>query len=301
MHSFVRTVAIFVAAVLLATGVVRADVASKLFQETAELLIRRGGKELAGESVETLAKKMTALAGRHSDDIVAAAFKRVGPRAARIASEAGEHSGVALKLLARGDDAIRIASRPKALQLVARIGDDAIEPLIRHGDIGERLIEKFGSDGAEALGRLSEQNVRRLAMLVQEQGDKVTPGLVQMFAKDGSADVLAEYVWRHKGALFVGGSLAAFVAQPEPFLNAAENVTTRTLDAAVQPVVTEAARQFPWGLTMVIGLFAGGAIVIERIGIAKVLKSGIAVATKLRKVRSKPLPRIVDPKNWTSG
>jgi hypothetical protein len=289
MNAYARNVlVIVVVAWALAPGLALAGVGSKLVQETAEFLIRRGGREVAGETVETLTRKMTSLAGRHSDDLVAAAFKRVGPRAAHIASEAGEHSGVALRLLStHGDDAIRLAARPKALKLIATLGDDVAAPLIRHGEVGERLIEKFGSDGAEALGKLSDQNIRRLAMLVQEQGDKVSPGLVQMFAKDGSADVLAEYVWRHKGALFVGGTLAAFVASPDRFLDTAESVATKTLDAAVQPIVTEAARQFPWGLTMVIGLFVGGAIVIERIGVAKVLKSGLAIAAKLREVRSK--------------
>ena len=212
-------------------GVASAGMGSKMIKETAELLVRRGGKEVAEETVETLATKMALLAARHGDDVVAIAFRRVGPRAARIASEAGEHAGVALRLLSRhGDDAVRIATRSKALQLAAKFGDDVAEPLIRHGEVGEKLIEKFGTDGAEALCKLSSQNVRRLAMLVQEHGDKVTPGLVQAFAKHGHADTLAEYVWRNKGALFFGATLATFVASPEPFLNAAETVATRTLD-----------------------------------------------------------------------
>src|SRR5579862_4146397 len=151
-------------------GVASAGVGSKVIKETAELLVRKGGKEVAEETVETLARKMTQLAARHGDDLVATAFKRVGPRAARIAGEAGEHGSVALRLLSRhGDDAVRIATRPKALQLAAKFGDDVAEPLIRHGKIGEELIERFGADGAKALGKLSEQNARRLAMLVQEQ------------------------------------------------------------------------------------------------------------------------------------
>jgi hypothetical protein len=296
MRALVHFVVVIVVAWVMAPGIVLAGVGSKLVQETAEFLIRRGGREVAGETVETLAKKMTAVAGRHSDDVVAAAFKRVGPRAARIASEAGDESaGTVLRLLSRhGDDAIRVASRPKALKLIAKFGDDVAEPLIRHGEVGERLIEKFGGDGAEALGRLSEQNIRRLAILLQEQGDKVTPGLVQLFAKNGHADTLAEYVWRNKGALFVGGTLAAFIAQPEPFLNVAENITTKTLESTVQPIVTEAASQFSWGPMMVIGLLLGGAIVIERIGAAKVIKSGLSiVAARTKEVTSKPVLRFI--------
>ena len=305
MDSYIRIVALTVVALLLAADVCRADVASKVVQETAEFLLRSGGQKIAGETAETLTRKMTTLAARHGDDVVVKAFSRVGPRAATVVREAGEHSGVALRLLGKhGDDALRVAARPKALGLVARLGDDVAAPLIRHGKVGEELIERFGTDGAQALGKLSEQNVRRLAMLVQDHGDKVTPALVEMFARHGHADTLAEYVWRNKGALFVGGTLAAFVAQPEPFLNAAETVTTKavdaagtvagkTLESAIQPITTEAASQFPWGPAILIGLFLGGAIVIERIGLSKVIKSGVAIAAaKLKDLRMKPLPRV---------
>ena len=294
-----------VVAALLLPNVAGAGVASKTVQEAVEFASKKFVKEAAEEGVERLSARMMQLAAKHGDDVVAAALKRVGPRVGRIAGEAGEHGGVALKLLAKhGDDAIRIAARPKALGLIARLGDDVAEPLIRHGDIGEKMIERFGADGAEALGKLSEQNVRRLAMLAEDQGAKVTPGLVKLFAKHGNADTLADYVWRNKGTIFFGATLATFVAAPEPFLNAAENVTTKSLDvaetvatetlhSAVAPIVTEAASQFPWGSTILIGMVVGMAIVIERIGAAKVIKSGWAMAAdKLKGLRMKPLPQI---------
>lgn len=272
----------------------KADVGSRVIQKAAEAVIRRGGKEVVGETVETLTRKMATMAARYGDDVVAKAFSKVGGRAAIVVREAGAHSGIALRLLGNfGDDAIRIAARPKALGLVAKFGDDVAAPLIRHGEISEKLIEKFGKEGADALGKLSQQNVRRLAMLVEEHGEKVTPGLVQMFAKHGHADTIAEYVWRNKGALFVGGTLAAFVAKPDPFVNLAETVATKTLDTAVQPIATAAASQFPWGLTIVIGLFVGAAIVIERIGVSTVIKSGLGIAlAKLKEARTKPVPSV---------
>lgn len=265
----------------LVPSVASADIRTKAIREAAELLIRRGGKEVAEETVETLASKMTGLAARHGDDVVAAAFRKVGPQAARVASEAGEHSGTALRLLGKhGDDALRLASRPKALQLAAKFGDDVADPLIRHGQIGEELVEKFGSEGAAALGRLSPQSGRRLAMLVQEHGEKVTPGLVSVFAKHGSADVIADFVWRNKGSLFIGGAMAAFLAAPEPFMNAAETVASKALDSAVQPVVAEAASQFPWGVVAIIGLGAGAALVFYKFGLSRLVMQlpGIAAA-----------------------
>jgi len=261
---------VIVVVALLAPTVANASVASKVVGETAEFLMRQGGKKVVGESVETLVRKMSGLAARHGDDLVAAAFRRVGPRAARIASEAGEEGGgVALKWLARhGDDAVRVASRPKALQLAAKFGDDIAEPLIRHGEVGEKLIEKFGAEGAEALGKLSQKNGRRLAMLVEEQGEKVTPDLVRVFAKHGSADTVADWVWRRKGSLFVGAALATFVNNPNAYLDAAESVSSKTLDAAVKPlaempkaVAAEAAANTNWtmvGVCMIAVLVLAG-------------------------------------------
>ncbi len=304
---------LLVIAALLLPNVAGAGVGNKVVRETAELLMRRGGKEVAEETVETLAKKMSALAARHGDDLVTAAFTKVGPRAGRIAGEAGEESaGAVLRLLSRhGDDAMRVASRPKALRLLAKLGDDVAEPLIRHGEIGETLIKeaiRSRRQGRGTRGELSQQNVRRLAMLVQDQGEKVTPGLVKLFAKLGHADTLADYLWRNKGTIFFGAALATFVSSPEPFLNAAETVTTKTLDSAetvatetlhsaVTPIVSEAASQFPWGVTIVIGLLVGGAVVVERIGTAKVIKSGLAMAAaKLKEFRIKPNFSQITPK-----
>ena len=269
-----------IAAVLLVVTTLRpwvadAGVASKGFRELAEWAIKRGGKEAAEETVESLTRKITTLAARHGDDLVTSAFKRVGPRAARLASEAGEHSGVALKLLGRyGDDGIRLASRPTALQLAAQFGDDVAEPILRHGDVAERLIERFGKDGAHALSKLSEQNTRRLAMLVKEHGDKVTPEFVQVFAKHGSADTVAEWVWRNKGSLFVAGGMASFVANPDLFVNAAESVATTTVNSAVKPlaevplaVAGEAAARTNWTAVILLtmaGLGGAGWVWISR-------------------------------------
>ncbi len=275
-HFFTMLVLVLMLAAGLLERVASADIRTKLLRETAEFVMKKGGKEVAGETVETLAKKMATLAARHGDDVVVTAFKRVGPRAAKLASEAGEHSATALNLLSRyGDDGIRLASRPKALQLATKFGDDVAEPLLKHGDVGERLVEQFGKDGVQALSRLSEQNGRRLAMLVKENGDKVTPGLVQVFARHGNADQVAEWVWRNKGSLFVGGGLVSFVANPDLYVNAATAVVNTTLEQAVHPlaeipkaVAVEAAAHTSWMPLVILMLLvlAGGGWYLTRKG-----------------------------------
>src|SRR4029077_18398352 len=83
--------------------------------------------------------------------------------------------------------------------------------------------------------------------------DKVTPGLVKVFAKNGGADTIAEWVWKRKGSLFVGAALATFVANPEAYLDTAEAVADKALDVAVKPladvplaVASEAAANTNW-------------------------------------------------------
>lgn len=142
-------IAISIAANL--AGVCQAGVASKALQEAIEFTTRKFGKEVAEEGVETMAGKMTKLAARHGDEVVGTAFKKVGPRAGRIAGEAGEQGGVALRMLAiHGDDALGVAMRKESLGLVARHGDEAATALVRHGTVAEPLIERLAKQAHRA-------------------------------------------------------------------------------------------------------------------------------------------------------
>jgi hypothetical protein len=111
-----------------------AGVASRAIREAIELAGRKFGKEVAEEGAERLAVKMTQLAAKHGDDVVVTALKRVGPQAARIASEAGEHGGTALRLLGRyGDEAVPLAAKAASLKAVANL---VIMPPLPCSDMG---------------------------------------------------------------------------------------------------------------------------------------------------------------------
>src|SRR5581483_7151690 len=205
-----------VALAALAAGPVHAGITSKAIQEAVEFAGKKFGREVAEEGAERLASKMMKLAATHGDDVVVAAFKKVGPRAGRIASEAGEHSGMALRLLAKhGDDALPIVAKATSLKAVTHFGDDAAKAIIKHGAVAEELVEKFAKGGAEALSRVTPQNGRRLAMLAAE--GQLKPELVSVVARYG--DEACEFVWRNKGALATGAALTAFVAAPGEFLD----------------------------------------------------------------------------------
>lgn len=233
-----------------------AGVGSKIVQETVEFTTRKFGKEVAEEGFETMAGKMTRLASKHGDDVVAGAFTKVGPRAGKIASEAGEHGGVALRVLAKhGDNGIALTLSKTSLGTVARYGDDAATALIRHGSVGQKLIQGFGKEGVEALARVTPQSGRRLAMLAAD--GTLKPELMTVVARYG--DEACEFIWRNKGALTVGTALTAFVTAPEEFLEGTRGLAEVAGDAAIKPlasvpgaVANEAAKRVNWNLVTVI-------------------------------------------------
>lgn len=247
-----------------AANPVQAGVASRTIREAVEFAARKFGKEVAEEGTERLAVKMTQLAGRYGDDVVVAAFKKVGPRAGRIVGEAGEHGAVALRLLAQhGDDAIPLVAKAASLKAVAHYGDNAATALLKHGIVGEELVERFAQEGAEALAKVTPQNGRRLAMLAAE--GQLKPELMSVVTHYG--DQACDFIWRNKGSLAIGAALTAFVASPQEFLDGTQQLTATVAETAIQPlaeaavqplaelpkaVATEVARNTNWTLLAVI-------------------------------------------------
>ena len=235
-----------------------AGITSKVIQEALEFTTRKFGKEVAEEGAERLVTKMSSLATRHGDDVVAMAFKKVGPKAGKIVSEAGEQGDVALRLIARhGDDALPAAAKLSSLKLISSYGDDAADAIVRHGSVGESVVEQFAESGAKALAQVTPQNGRRLAMMAG-QGELTVP-VLEVVAKYG--DRAAEFVWKNKGSLAVGAALTAFVAAPSDFIDGTVDLTTIVAENAVKPlaevpkiIATEAARGMNWTL---FGIFTG--------------------------------------------
>jgi len=257
-----RRILVGLLALILLPTLAEAGVRTKAIQEAIEFAGKKFGKEVAEEGVERLSSRMMQLAARHGDDVVAAAFKRVGPRAGKIVGEAGEHGGVALRLLAKhGDDALPLVTKAASLKAVARFGDDAATALLKHGSVGESLVEQFAKEGVEALGKVSPQNGRRLAMMAAE--GQLKPDLVSVVSRYG--DTACDFIWRNKGALAVGTAMTAFVAAPEQFFDGTAQLTEIVADAAVKPladipkvVAAEAAANTNWNLVwLALGALAG--------------------------------------------
>src|SRR5262249_8547153 len=73
-----------------------AGVRGSMVREAADTILRKIGKEAS----ETSARKLDAFTARHGREAIEAA-RRIGPNAVTLIEEAGEHGGVAARLLAR--------------------------------------------------------------------------------------------------------------------------------------------------------------------------------------------------------
>lgn len=261
----------FVAASLLAVVIAKptlASVTSKAVKETAEYVLTKFGREVGEEGLETLAARIEKLAARHGDEALEA-VRKVGPKALRLADDAGEQGALAVRLLARyGDDAAQyVVARPQAMSLVARYGDDAAEVLVKHKDIAEPVIEKFGASAVRALKNVDPQNGRRIVTMMSEgEFAKIgrTSELLDVVGKCGNKGM--DFVWKNKAALAVSAGLVAFLADPGPFIDGARDLTQvvaeNTVGALAQApaeLAKEAAKTTNWTLVTIVGI---GAIVV---------------------------------------
>ena len=223
----------------------QAGVMTKGLREALEYVGKKFGREVAEEGAERVSVRLTRLAAKHGDEIVAKAFRKVGPRAGQLVEEAGDQGGIALGLLARhGEEAIPLIGRSTALRTVARYGDDAAAAIIKHGTVGEQLVGQFAKEGVEALIKVTPRNGRRLAMLAAE--GQLKPELMQVITKFGNP--ACDFIWRNKGALAVGAALTAFVASPGPFIDGTQKLTATVADAAVKPIAVGVANNTNWTL-----------------------------------------------------
>jgi hypothetical protein len=229
-----------------------------LAREMAEYVMKKFGKEVADESVETLTRKIQTVILKYGDDGVAA-VKKIGPRSFRLIEEAGENGLKSVKLMAKyGDEAIWVVGKKNRLAIFVKYGDNAADAMIKHGEIAEPLIGKFGDSAALALKKVSPQNARRISML-EDAGELAaigrTPELLRVVGKYG--DKAMDFIWKNKGALTVAAALTAFLANPEPFINGSLNLAKVVSDSVVEPI----AQGTNWTLIILI-LIAGACGII---------------------------------------
>jgi len=257
------TFAVIMISHLVGDGVATAGLAGTAVREAAEQLLEKGGREVAEESAESIARKLGTVAEKYGPSGVEAARKG-GPTAFRYIVEGGEQGPKVVKLFEKyGDSAIHVVARPKSMAIFIKYGEPAAAAMIRHPGIAEDLITPFGASAARALSTVGPQNARRLAMLADE-GMLTSSGrsseILDVIARYGDKGM--EFIWKNKGALAVGTTLTAFLAKPEPFINGAVNLTKAVSVPVVQKAgdaVVAVARK-PSGT--ILGIAFGSAAVV---------------------------------------
>src|SRR5579884_1972522 len=144
----------------LATPPASADGKSKAAQEAAEFVLRKFGRDAAKDGASALASRIERAAIAHGDDVFKA-VRLAGPRSLHLIEEAGAHSKQVARLLAvHGEQgAVYVASRPQAMQLVLRHGEEAAAALVKSRGIALPAVESLGRPAIGAFKALgSPQN-----------------------------------------------------------------------------------------------------------------------------------------------
>ena len=221
-------------------------------RELVEFVSRRFGKEVAEEGSEVLTRKVESLLVKYGDE-VGEAVRKVGPRSIQLLDDAAaEGVQQSARLLAKhGDEAIWVVGNQSRRAIAAKLGDDAAEAMIKHGEIAEPVLEMAGQSAAAALRNVSTKSGRQIKMMM-DQGDLIKIGrtseLMNVVGKYG--DNAMSFVWKNKGALLVGTALAAFLADPEPFINGTKDLATVAANVAIEPLAKEIGIRTNWTITI---------------------------------------------------
>ncbi len=251
---------------------------AKAAQEVAEQVLRTFGREAAKDGAQALARRIETAAVAHGDEVFQA-VRLVGPRGLHLIENAGTHSKEVARLLATHGErgAVFVASKPQAMQLVLRHGEAAAAALVKTRGVAAPVIEQFGQPAVRALNAVGAQNGRRLAMLA-DSGELAkiarSPEILDVIARYGNP--ACDFVWRNKGALTITAVAAAFLADPQPFIDGAKDLTKVVAENAVKPLAEvpatvareaagEIAKSTNWSLVFSLGVLALGGLALFRL------------------------------------
>ena len=226
-------------------------------KEVVEQLAKKFSKEVSEEGVEKLTAKVQSVLARTGDEGIEA-IDTVGPRAVNLLESSGDEIASAAKLLAKhGDEAIEVLDSPVRRGLLATLGDDAGEALVKHGVVAEKVLSASGAPAARALTNLSSQNARRLVMLSDDAATaKIAsnPDVMGVLSRYG--DKAMDFIWRNKLALSTASVLAAFIANPEPFLDGTLQLAETGLETistnVAKPIAEKIGANTQWTLVLIV-------------------------------------------------
>ncbi len=224
----------------------------------ARKLAREIVEAFGRETIERAEPRVARLVESYGDDAVRA-LRRVGSSGVASIERFGAPGA---KILARwGDDGARVLAEggDDAIRVMSRWGDGAVDFMIRHPGAGRQCLEHFGEHALKpTLSTESVVTLNRLAEPIRASGRVAQIfGVVERFG-----DRACKFIWRNKGTIFGAAVLAAFLADPEPYIEGAKKLI-------VEPA-SEAAREVAGGtnwtlVVIVLALVAGAAWFVRRL------------------------------------
>ncbi len=203
-----------------------------------QAIFSKFGKGVASNSANQIAIAATKAITLHGN-AVEPLLRAAGHAGFEALERAGSKAPEVIKLYAkRGDEALRVILEPKRLDIFIKHGDSAADALIKHPNLADNLIERFGGDAAMALKTITKPNAQRLAMVADDgllSATSRSPELLPVIGKCG--DEAMEFIWKNKGALAVTAVLGSFLVNPEAYISGAQ--------VLVQPIFNA----FQWVLT----------------------------------------------------
>ena len=233
----------FVAALLIAfMSPAIAGFAGTAIRESAEFILAKFGKGVAGQTIEEVTETTSKVVAKHGDQVLPL-LRNSGHVGFTALKEAGENAPKVVKLYARkGDEAIWVISEPKRLAIFIKHGDSAADALIKHPGIADSLIGRFGDDAVGALHSVSRQSAQRLSMVAEDGLLNATPRSKELLPVIGRyGDDAMDFVWKNKGPLAVTAVLGTFLADPQTYISGAKELV-------ISPVVEPIVRNTNWTL-----------------------------------------------------
>ena len=258
----IRLISLTFAVLLSATNLVHAGPVSSAARETAEWIAKKFGAGRVGKTVDEIALATARTVQKHGDEALPL-LRATGHAGFDALESAGKQAPDVVKLFARrGDEAVWVISQPKKLTIFLKHGDTAVDALLKHPGIADDLIERFGGKAFVPLQRLEKTGAQKMAMAAKEGLFETTPRSAELLDVIGKyGDRAMDFIWRNKGALAVTASLAAFLHDPEPFIQGAKDLAI----GVVTPIGTEITKRTNWTHVMIVGIVAVVSLVALRL------------------------------------
>ncbi len=207
----------------------------RVSEKTPKWIMQKFGKDFSGMTIEEVTDATSRTVAKYGEDCLPL-LRASGKAGFAALDQAGDEAPQVIKLFARkGDEAVWIISEPKKLAIFLKHGGSAADALIKHPQIAEDLIGKYGTEAVGAVNAVSRASCQRLAILSSDgtlESIGRQPEVLRVIRQYG--DEAMDFIWKNKGALVVATALTTFLANPEAYIKGTKQLV---VDPIISPIV----------------------------------------------------------------